>query len=759
MEYIEPKPVEVKPHARRNKIIIGSVVGSLSLVALGVGAYFLVDRVFLDFQNIEFYNYAYVTDENGKATASIIVGTNNSITPPKNLRIPRKLGGQPVVEIADDAFAYYPTIETVNFPNTIKVIGATAFQDCINLKSFNVPAALESIGTDAFDNTAWLNNYNDGEVFVGKFLYAYKGEIEEDTILVASEESTLKTEYPDADVINLGNYTHMSNGVFRDQGRIIAVEYPDKFEEINDDSFTGCYAIEKIILPESIKYIGLNAFQGCEALIENPDLSHVEYIADNAFDGSNFHGELTFSDNLKYVGASAFSGNKNLTKVVLNNNLNAIYDHTFYNCTNLAEVVFSEKEYNPTTSHIGSIGAYAFSKTKISYMNVPYNVSSIASKAFADCPNLTGIKLYNNISDTFYISRPYNETTHVFGEWTTSTTSYQGVSVMGTGVFENSSMFNEIVLVDSNGNTSNENMVKIPLTLSSLGGSNSRNFANTSVTNVDLTQNIAETSEAGRPLTTINSSLFEDAQELVSVKLGNGITVSDGKADLGSTIDTIADGAFKNCVKLQSISIPASIKRMDSNVFEGCSALTTVTFETYSSETVNVVPNVTGIKDNSFLDCVELTAIVIPYRITEIGKGSFKGCTKLATVSFVNDKNLALINEGAFEDCSSLVSINIPSSTRTLAAKAFKGCSSLESLTFGVSITSLSSNLINGCTSLATLTLNSKTVVNVASGDIDENGKIKECGLTKVYVPENLVEQYQAHNVWKNYTIEAIPAE
>ena len=147
MEYIEPKPVEVKPHAKRNKIIIGSVVGAVLLASLSVGAYFLIDRIFLDFQNIEFYNYAYKTDADGKAIGSIITSTNSDVTPPQNLRIPRKLGGQPVVEIADDSFAYYPTIEKVNFPNTITSIGATAFQDCINLKSFNVPDSLVSIGT------------------------------------------------------------------------------------------------------------------------------------------------------------------------------------------------------------------------------------------------------------------------------------------------------------------------------------------------------------------------------------------------------------------------------------------------------------------------------------------------------------------------------------------------------------------------------------------------------------------------------------
>ena len=44
------------------------------------------------------------------------------------------------------------------------------------------------------------------------------------------------------------------------------------------------------------------------------------------------------------------------------------------------------------------------------------------------------------------------------------------------------------------------------------------------------------------------------------------------------------------------------------------------------------------------------------------------------------------------------------------------------------------------------------------ASDIGEDGKIKNCGLEKIIVPANLVEQYQTHDVWSHYTVEAIPA-
>ena len=68
MEYIEPKPVEQKPHAKRNKIILGSTIAALVVGAIAVGYYFLIDKIFLDFNNIEIYDYSYKYDENKNIT-------------------------------------------------------------------------------------------------------------------------------------------------------------------------------------------------------------------------------------------------------------------------------------------------------------------------------------------------------------------------------------------------------------------------------------------------------------------------------------------------------------------------------------------------------------------------------------------------------------------------------------------------------------------------------------------------------------------
>ena len=58
-----PKPREVKPHERRNKIIIGCVIGAVLTVEIILTYFFTIKDIFLDYDNIEIFSYSYKTDE------------------------------------------------------------------------------------------------------------------------------------------------------------------------------------------------------------------------------------------------------------------------------------------------------------------------------------------------------------------------------------------------------------------------------------------------------------------------------------------------------------------------------------------------------------------------------------------------------------------------------------------------------------------------------------------------------------------------
>ena len=116
----------------------------------------------------------------------------------------------------------------------------------------------------------------------------------------------------------------------------------------------------------------------------------------------------------------------------------------------------------------------------------------------------------------------------------------------------------------------------------------------------------------------------------------------------GKPIVGIDDGAFQNCTKLESITIPISIENIGKNAFQGCTSL----------KEINIA----------------FTTKLL------IGGEAFRGCTSLVTLNI--DKNCSglEIGDGAFRDCTALKSITIPQQVERIGREAFGGCSNLVSI-------------------------------------------------------------------------------
>ena len=87
---------------------------------------------------------------------------------------------------------------------------------------------------------------------------------------------------------------------------------------------------------------------------------------------------------------------------------------------------------------------------------------------------------------------------------------------------------------------------------------------------------------------------------------------------------------------------------------------------------------VTGIGENAFKDCADVTAFFLPDSIASIGAYAFENCTALAQM--ILPEGLVSIGEGAFWKCVSLRSVTIPVSVSQIGACAFFKCDALESL-------------------------------------------------------------------------------
>lgn len=118
---------------------------------------------------------------------------------------------------------------------------------------------------------------------------------------------------------------------------------------------------------------------------------------------------------------------------------------------------------------------------------------------------------------------------------------------------------------------------------------------------------------------------------------------------------------------------------------------------------------VTKIGPTAFLDCDNLTSVVIPNTVTELIMSAFRNCKNL--VSVIMPDSVTHLGAFAFSDCSSLISIKISKNISTIGIYAFSGCTSLESIIIPSCLTTICDNAFKGCTNLASVVILNNNIV------------------------------------------------
>lgn len=145
----------------------------------------------------------------------------------------------------------------------------------------------------------------------------------------------------------------------------------------------------------------------------------------------------------------------------------------------------------------------------------------------------------------------------------------------------------------------------------------------------------------------LGGSLFKGNQELQTVKFNGGI-------------QEIEPQCFRDCIKLQQITIPPELKEISTNCFSNCTSLNAVYFQNDG--------NLKVIGGSAFLNCKSLTVIQLPVELENIAQGSFGSCSNLTYVNIPN--TVIQIGSSAFNGCN-LKSIVIPESTKWVNGSAF----------------------------------------------------------------------------------------
>ncbi len=151
---------------------------------------------------------------------------------------------------------------------------------------------------------------------------------------------------------------------------------------------------------------------------------------------------------------------------------------------------------------------------------------------------------------------------------------------------------------------------------------------------------------------------------------------------LPSTLESIEYGAFYNCVSLSKITFSSenNLKIISQNAFENCALSGTLE-----------LGSICVISDYAFAGNQKLKEIVLPESLLSVGQYAFAGCKNLSSVEIKSDKvkygayaftgcqsltdftvDSAVIPEGMFYECSSLVNLTIGADVKDIGAYAFR---------------------------------------------------------------------------------------
>jgi hypothetical protein len=94
-----------------------------------------------------------------------------------------------------------------------------------------------------------------------------------------------------------------------------------------------------------------------------------------------------------------------------------------------------------------------------------------------------------------------------------------------------------------------------------------------------------------------------------------------------------------------------------------------------------------------------MNSIKLPGSLLSIGYNAFQNCTSLTSLSIPT--NVSTIPDYLCESCSALSNIIIPSNVTSIGISAFQGCSSMTLLLLPFVLTSIGTNAFTGCTSFS----------------------------------------------------------
>lgn len=189
-------------------------------------------------------------------------------------------------------------------------------------------------------------------------------------------------------------------------------------------------------------------------------------------------------------------------------------------------------------------------------------------------------------------------------------------------------------------------------------------------------------------LTAIGANCFRECSKLESIALP-------------ATVGSLGNLAFYNCKALTAIVIPEGVETIPRSLFANCSALTSATLPSTLKSMESEAFSSTGLKE-----------ITIPEGVTSLGNNLFNACKSLESVQLPDA--LTAIPSKLCYNCSALTTVNMPSKLETVGSDAFYQCSKLQDVTFPETLQSLDERSFGGCSAFTRIIIDIPAIANYA---------------------------------------------
>ena len=199
-------------------------------------------------------------------------------------------------------------------------------------------------------------------------------------------------------VIEIGRYAFYSTG-------LTEIVLPDSVELIGSSAFESCGRVKLLTLSAGLKVIGEGAFRNSgnyeSVLVDVIIPDSVETIADEAFYSFTSLGKVTVGKGLSSLGFLGL-GRPTYFDVSPDNECFKSIDGTIYSKDGKILITFryvdmAEGEGFVIPEGVTTIKAYAFSFSRIYFIEMPSTLTTIEYRAFYNCFNITRIKLGSGV--------------------------------------------------------------------------------------------------------------------------------------------------------------------------------------------------------------------------------------------------------------------------------------------------------------------------------------------------------------------------